>query len=228
MAAVTTDQSTSIFYVKSSGAKASVQKNKVVKKESQIKVAAQNEQIIHSSIQNESSLNVIYGSIYSIRRTQAKLLDDAGKVLKDIVLGGVSQDGKVASKAGKKLDDQYQVMGIEEEGNAKVNNILSVQNGQMRQLVPQSLQLSLLHSDDDIESKLTSVSSKTIKMTKSLGTVLGQALTADDTETLDWVLSNRDDSTVTNTLLSIKDPKLIGSLFKQIVIKFQSQELGKQ
>ncbi len=67
-------------------------------------------------------------------------------------------------------------------------------------------------------------------MTKSLATVLAQALTADDTETLDWVLTNRDDSTVTNTLLSLKEHKLISSLFKQIVIRFQTsqQEAAKQ
>lgn len=39
--------------------------------------------------------------------------------------------------------------------------------------MPPSLQLLLLHDDDDLESKLTSVSSKNFKMTKSLGTVLG-------------------------------------------------------
>jgi hypothetical protein len=58
------------------------------------------------------------------------------------------------------------------------------------------------------------VSSKNVKVTKSLGTVLTQALTADDTETLDWVLSNREDAIISNTLLSLKDHKLISSLFK--------------
>lgn len=82
------------------------------------------------------------------------------------------------------------------------------------------MQLALLSDNDDLASKLTSVSSKNVKLTKSLGTVLSQALTADDAETLDWVLSNRDDQTVQNTLVSLKDHKLISSLFKQIVIKF--------
>jgi len=108
-------------------------------------------------------------------------------------------------------------MGIEDEGRV-----------QRQLIVPQSLQLSLLHDDDDIESKLTSVSGKNVKMTKSLGVVLGQALTADDSETLDWVLGNRDDSVVTNTLLSLKDHKLISTLFKHIVIRFQAQDLSKQ
>lgn len=53
-------------------------------------------------------------------------------------------------------------MGIEDEGRV-----------QRQLIVPQSLQLSLLHDDDDIESKLTSVSGKNVKMTKSLGVVLG-------------------------------------------------------
>lgn len=82
------------------------------------------------------------------------------------------------------------------------------------------MQLALLNDNDDLASKLTSVSSKNVKLTKSLATVLSQALTADDAETLDWVLSNRDDQTVQNTLVSLKDHKLISSLFKQIVIKF--------
>lgn len=70
--------------------------------------------------------------------------------------------------SAKKGDDQYLVMGIEDEGNARVNGVFANQ----RQLVPQSLQLSLLQDDDDLESKLTSVSSKNVKLTKSLGTVL--------------------------------------------------------
>jgi hypothetical protein len=53
-----------------------------------------------------------------------------------------------------------------------------------------------------------------VKVSKSLGTVLTQALTADDTESLDWVLSNREDAVITNTLASIKDHKLISTLFK--------------
>ena len=117
-------------------------------------------------------------------------------------------------------------MGIEDEGNARVNNMMN--GGNIRQLVPQALQLSLLNDNDDLASKLTSVSSKNVKLTKSLGTVLSQALTADDAETLDWVLSNRDDQTVQNTLVSLKDHNLISSLFKQIVIKFQAQDLNKQ
>jgi hypothetical protein len=76
------------------------------------------------------------------------------------------------------------------------------------------LELSLFIDDENLESKLTSVSNKNFKLTKSLGTVLGQALTADDTESLDWILANRDESVVSNTLLSVKEPKLISSLFK--------------
>ena len=80
------------------------------------------------------------------------------------------EDGKhIHEKASaKKGEDQYLVMGIEDEGNARVNGVFANQ----RQLVPQCLQLSLLQDDDDLESKLTSVSSKNVKLTKSLGTVL--------------------------------------------------------
>jgi hypothetical protein len=155
-------------------------------------------------------------------------LDDQNKVQKEITLSGDVSNIKELPKKPKALNnDQYQVMGIEEEGNARINNMMN--GGNIRQLVPQQLQLALLNDEDDLASKLTSVSSKNVKLTKSLGTVLSQALTADDAETLDWVLlSTRDEQTVQNTLLFLKDHKLISSLFKQIVIKFQSQDLNKQ
>lgn len=79
--AVSTDHNTSVFVTKSSGAKASAAKNKVAKKESLIKVASPNDQIINVSIVNESSLNIVYGSVYSIRKSNANLLDGAsGKI----------------------------------------------------------------------------------------------------------------------------------------------------
>jgi hypothetical protein len=235
MISVSTDETTSIFYTRSVGSSAngkasSVTKSKVVKKECTIKSAV-NEQIISASLQNETNVSVVHGSVFSMKRSQIKLIDDSGKVQKDISLsagGSIATDEKESSKKSvqKKDNDQYQVMGIEDEGNSRVNNLMN--GGNMRQLVPQTLQLSLLNDDDDIESRLTSVSSKNFKITKSLGTVLSQALTADDAETLDWVLSNRDESIVQNTLLNLKDHKLISALFKQIVIKFQAQDLGKQ
>lgn len=71
-------------------------------------------------------------------------------------------------------------MGIEDEGYSRAN-------GQVQ--VNQSLSLLNLEDLDDIESKLTSASSKKQKIVAgSLSTVLGQALTSDDTETLDWIL----------------------------------------
>ena len=117
-------------------------------------------------------------------------------------------------------------MGIEEEGNARVNHVLSTTTGNIRQLFPPT---SLaLFKDDDLESKITSASSKNVMVTKSLGTVLSQALTADDMQQLDWIFQSRDSDTVNNTLLSLKEPKLISSLFRQIVVKFQSEDLSKQ
>ena len=58
--------------------------------------------------------------------------------------------------------------------------------------------------------------------------MLTQALTADDTESLDWVLSTREDAVITNTLLSLKDPKLLSALFKHIVVRFQAQDVARQ
>jgi hypothetical protein len=103
--------------------------------------------------------------VFGIKKSQVKLLDDAGKVQKEITLTS-NQLTEPAAVKGKKETDQYQVMGIEEEGNARVNSVMT------RQLVPQSLQISLFDDDENIESRLTSVSNKQVKVTKSLGTVL--------------------------------------------------------
>ena len=166
-------------------------------------------------IVNESGLRFVHGNVFAIKRSIVKLIDEEGKVQKEVSFNGKIA-GKEEVKEVKKDSGNYQVMGIEEEGNARVNAVMS------RQLVPHSLSLSLLDDNDHLESKLTSVSSKNFKMSKSLVAVLTQSLTADDTETLDWVLQNRDDAVIQNTLVNLKDHKLISALFKQIVIKFQS------
>ncbi len=59
-----------------------------------------------------------------------KLLDDEGKVQKEIVLQSNQSEQQTKANGGKKDIDQYQVMGIEEEGNARVNSVLT------RQLIP--------------------------------------------------------------------------------------------
>lgn len=46
-------------------------------------------------------------------------------MLTEVHLGPASQDGK-ASTASKKKEETYQVMGIEEEGNAKVNGVMGM------------------------------------------------------------------------------------------------------
>ena len=96
-------------------------------------------------------------------------------------------------------------MGIEDEA---VNGIK--QN---------KLMLLSANEIDTIESKLTSASSKIA--TKSLATVLTQALTADDTEQIDWVLAQKDCEMIQNTVGSLKEHKVISCLFKQIIVKFQ-------
>ena len=59
-----------------------------------------------------------------MKKSHIKLLDDAGKVQKDIVLQSNTQS-EAGKSANKKESDQYQVMGIEEEGNARVNAVLT-------------------------------------------------------------------------------------------------------
>jgi hypothetical protein len=59
-----------------------------------------------------------------MKKSQVKLLDDAGKVQKEIVLQSNTQS-EAGKSSNKKESDQYQVMGIEEEGNARVNAVLT-------------------------------------------------------------------------------------------------------
>lgn len=124
MVTATTDSSVSVFYVKSSGKQSAQKGNKVIKKESTVKVNGQSDQAIHTSIVNESSVNIIHGSTFQLRRSHVKLIDDAGKVQKEITLGSeIQTESKVQGRNGAgKRDDQYQVVGIEDEGNARVNN----------------------------------------------------------------------------------------------------------
>jgi hypothetical protein len=84
---------------------------------------------------NETNLSFVHGSVFGIKRSQVKLLDDSGKVLKEIVLSSNNQgdQAKANTTANKKDADQYQVMGIEDEGNSRVNAVLT------RQLIPQTL-----------------------------------------------------------------------------------------
>ena len=61
-----------------------------------------------------------HGSVYSLKKSQAKLLDDQGKVLKEVNL---ADEVKADTKTQSRKEEQYQVMGIEEEGNARVNGV---------------------------------------------------------------------------------------------------------
>lgn len=74
---------------------------------------------------------------------------------------------------------------------------------------------------DALEAKINqSKHNKVVPTSKSLATVLNQALSADDNETLDWVLSQQDSATISNTLSSIHDSTQLSSLFKTLVHKF--------
>lgn len=131
MIAVNTESALSVFYTKSIGGgngnkPSSVAKGKVVKKECFIKRGAAHEQLINTSLVNETTLSLVHGSIFSLKRSQIKLLDDEGKVQKDITLNSSDQANGVTETVQKKSgNDQYQVMGIEDEGNAKVNSIMT-------------------------------------------------------------------------------------------------------
>lgn len=171
MVSASSDQTINLYYAKVSGskAKASTKKSKTVAKTSQINLGV-HEQMIAATLINETSLSVLHGSLFSMKRSQVKILDDEGKVQKVVSLSGEVSNIKELPKKPKAPNDKYQVMGIEDEGNARVNNMMN--GGNIRQLIPQSLQLALLNESDDLASKLTSISSKNVKLSKSIGTVL--------------------------------------------------------
>ena len=77
MIAASTDQAVNVFYAKvAKSAKASsVTKSKVAKKECVITLGV-HEQMISASLVNETNLTVVHGSMFSMKRSQVKLLDD--------------------------------------------------------------------------------------------------------------------------------------------------------
>eukprot|EP00347_Sterkiella_histriomuscorum_P003625 403363569 len=195
MAAVSTENYTNLYYTKSSGQQSS-----------------------------QTQMNILHGSVFAIKKSLVSLTNDQGKIEKDIMLGKYNEEEEKKNLNRKQAANQdgYAVTGIEEEGNAKVNGLLSAQ------LYSTKMNLSLIPEldGDHLESRLTSVSSKkqSIKPTSgSLSVILSQALTADDTETLDWILGQKDQQMITSTIVNMKEHKHISALFKQIVIKFQQE-----
>jgi|LauGreDrversion4_2_1035121.scaffolds.fasta_scaffold87634_1 hypothetical protein len=88
MIAVQTDSMSSIFYTKSIGnsTKPSAGKGKTVRKECTVRLASASDEFISAQLINETNLSFIHGSVYGIKKSQVKLLDDAGKVQKDIII----------------------------------------------------------------------------------------------------------------------------------------------
>lgn len=122
LVSVATEYAVSVFITKVpaiAGKASATQKSKVVKKECQIKTS---EQIIHSEILNEKTLAITYGSVFAMKRQQTSLLDDAGKVIKEITLSSALTESGKPSAVKSKKEENYQVMGIEDEGMARANN----------------------------------------------------------------------------------------------------------
>jgi hypothetical protein len=91
MAAVSTDSAVSIFYLKSTGVTGSKGqqlpiKSKTIKRECIMRVNGQSDQVIQASITGESSVGVVHGSVYQMRRANVRLLDEEGKVQREIMI----------------------------------------------------------------------------------------------------------------------------------------------
>jgi hypothetical protein len=50
---------------------------------------------------NETTLNVVYGNIYGVRKAQARLIDEQGKISKEVEIGGsaTNEEGKESRSA---------------------------------------------------------------------------------------------------------------------------------
>ena len=99
--------------------------------------------------------------------------------------------------------------------------------------------LRLLPSDsslENIESRMTSVSlgqgkgkqaEKGVVATKpgaSLTNLLKQALQSDDSEQLDWIISQKDSALVESTLAQLTEESAITAFFKLVLNKFQQEK----
>ena len=100
----------------------------------------------------------MHGSLFAIKKSNVSLVGDAGQVLKEIHLGPSKLSGEEEKRSAKKEQgENYQVMGVEEEGTGLVNGMMNssgrIGNVQLMTLMPEN-------ELDHLESKMTSVSSK--------------------------------------------------------------------
>jgi hypothetical protein len=98
-----------------------------------------------------------------------------------------------SNKKNKNKEENYEMMGIEDESKHN-NQSISTSANSINNSHLSNLHLINLDDIDHLESRLTSVSSKKDGklVSGSLSTVLSQALTSDDTETIDWILKQKD------------------------------------
>jgi len=71
---------------------------------------------------------------------------------------------------------------------------------------------------------MTSVSSRKKIKAGSISTVLTQALVSEDTETMEWILNQKDHALIVQTLQDLQDPKQQGTLFRLILNKLQQED----
>ena len=92
--------------------------------------------------------------------------------------------------------------------------------------------LRLLPSDaslENIESRMTSISLTNQKKGKaaaqqpgaSLTNVLRQALQSDDTDQLEWVITQKDPAMIESTLTQLHEKEAITGFFRLVLSKFQ-------
>ena len=92
--------------------------------------------------------------------------------------------------------------------------------------------LRLLPSDaslDNIESRMTSISlgnqkKRAAQPGASLTNVLKQALQSDDTDQLDWVVTQQDPAIVEATLTQLTEKTAIAGFFRLVLAKFQQEK----
>lgn len=88
------EQAINVYFVKSHGGSSGTKKqlaatkSKTKKIDCVLKCATGTDQIFSASVVNESTVSVINGTLFAMKKVQLGLLDDKGHVRAEVVIGG--------------------------------------------------------------------------------------------------------------------------------------------
>ena len=163
-------------------------------------------------------MTVVYGNLYKLKKSKLSI----GKP--DKLQAQVTLDALITKGAGEPEESKVAATDA---------MVLDQENVPMTAVTAQNLRL--LPSDsslENIESRMTSVSLETSAKRRanaaqpgaSLTNVLRQALQSDDTDQLDWVITQKDPAMVESTLNALQEKDAIAGFFRLVLAKFQQEK----